>query len=124
MMPREQEQLLALLAPEQHWCRDAEARDELGNPVSFDDTSATAWDLTGALCALFGWKRACELFRQLDRHIFGRKRFHSYHQDCEMNALAALQIYNDDRATTYEMVVAKLRTMPVWRGPQRYSDNP
>jgi len=112
-------QLLALLAPEQRWCRGAEARDADGNPVTFDNTRAAAWDITGALCTLFGWKRACELFRQLDRHIFGRKRLHIFNRCREMNALAALQDYNDDRGTTYEMVVTRLRTMPVWRGPQR-----
>ena len=73
MMPDEKAQLLALLEDERRWCRDAEARDADGNSVSFHDATAVAWDITGALCRLFGWRRACELFRQLDRHIHGKR---------------------------------------------------
>jgi hypothetical protein len=118
MMPHEKQRLLALFDREQRWCQNAEAQDEDGNPVTFDDTRATAWDITGAVCLLFGWKRACELFRQLDRHISGQKRDQWLNRQPEIDSLAALQDYNDDSETTYEMIVTQLRTMPVWREPQ------
>lgn len=123
MMPQEKDRLLALLAREQCWCQNAEARDDDGNPVAFDDTNAAAWDITGAMCLLFGWKRACELFRQLDRHISGEKRDQWFNRKPEIDSLAALQDYNDSSATTYEMVVTQLQTMPVWRGPRQGTDD-
>ncbi|MFQ5804821.1 MAG: hypothetical protein ACE5I3_00050 [Phycisphaerae bacterium] len=122
-MPHEQERLLALFDREQRWCQDAEARDKDGNPVTFDDTRAAAWDITGAVCLLFGWRRACELFRQLDRHISGHKRDGWFNRKPEIDSLAALQDYNDDSETTYEMVVTQVQTMPVWRGPRRGIDD-
>jgi len=123
MMPHEKEKLLALFDRKQRWCQDAEARDKAGNAVTFDDTRATAWDITGAICLLFGWRRGCELFRQLDRHISGQKRDHWRNQKPEIDSLAALQDYNDDNETTYEMVVTQLQTMPVWRGERQRRDN-
>ena len=123
MIPDERERLLALFDRKQSWCQHAEARDQEGNPVTFDDTSAAAWDITGAMCLLFGWKRACTLFRQLDRHISGQKRDHWFNRNPEIDSLAALQDYNDDGETTHAEVVAKLRTMPVWRGPRPCGDD-
>jgi hypothetical protein len=122
MMPDEKERLLALFDGEQRWCQDAEARDRNGNAVPFDDTRAVAWDITGAMCLLFGWRRACQLFCQLDRHISGQKRDGWFNRKPEIDSLAALQDYNDDNETTYEMVLRELRTMPVWRGKQHCTD--
>jgi len=123
MMPHEKERLLALFDRKQRWCQGAEARDAHGAPVAFDDAGATAWDLTGALCLLFGWKRACELFRQLDRHISGQRRGQWHNHRPEIDALVALQDYNDDSQTTYETLLNHLRSMPVWRGPRNGRDD-
>jgi hypothetical protein len=123
MMPHEQQRLLALFNREQRWCQDAEARDGDGNPVRFDDSGAVAWDITGAMCLLFGWRRACVLFRQFDRHIFGQKRDRWGNRQPEIDSLAALQDYNDDGETTYETVVMHLQTMPVWRGQWHGADD-
>lgn len=116
MSPDEKEKLLELLHGEQRWCKDAEARDEHGNAVRYDDESAVAWDLTGATCLLFGWQRACELFRQLDRHITGRRRKHYLRQNLDIASMAALQDFNDLGGTTYDAIAARLSSMPVRRG--------
>ena len=123
MMPQEKDRLLALFSREQRWCQNAEARDGDGNPVVFDDADAAAWDITGGMCLLFGWKRACELFRQLDRHISGEKRDQWFNRKPEIDSLAALQDFNDNDATTYQTVVTQLQTMPVWRGTRRDVDD-
>jgi hypothetical protein len=38
--------------------------------------------------------------------------------------MAALQDYNDLHETTYELIVARLRTMPVWRGSRQSAAEP
>ncbi len=118
MMPDEREAILALFAREENWCQSAEAKNQRGEPVRYDDPSAVAWDLTGALCRLFGWRRACELFCQLDRHLHGR-RFASWQrqgQTPEIAAMVAIQEFNDREDTTFETVVAQIETLTVWRG--------
>lgn len=117
MMPDEKSQLLALLDVPARWCRDAEALDAFGEEVRYDDASAVAWDVTGAMCLLFGWERACVLFCQLHRHIYGkRKSFGWPRRDEEMDALATLQAFNDNKSTTFEMIRGEIETMPVWYG--------
>jgi hypothetical protein len=116
MSPDEKEKLLELLHDERRWCKDAEARDQHGNAVRYDDVAAVAWDLTGATCLLFGWPRACELFRQLDRHITGRKRKHYLRQNLDIASMAALQDFNDLGGTTYDAIATRLNSMPVRRG--------
>jgi hypothetical protein len=116
MSPDEKEKLLELLHDKQRWCKDAEARDQQGNAVRYDDESAVAWDLTGATCFLFGWQRACELFRQLDRHITGRRRRRFLRQNTDIASMTALQDFNDLGGTTYEAIATQLNSMPVWRG--------
>ena len=96
MMPEEKEQLLALLDHERRWCRDAEAHDANSDAVHYNDGAAVAWDVTGALCRLFGWRRACVLFGQLDRHINGKRVANGWPaRDVEMDAMGALQDFND-----------------------------
>jgi hypothetical protein len=120
MMPEEKQQLLGLLDFEHRWCRDAEAHDANGNAVRYDDAAAVAWDITGALCRLFGWRRACELFGQLDRHINGKRVVtHWPVRDAEIDAMAALQEFNDRADTTFKIVREQLETMPVWHGNSR-----
>jgi hypothetical protein len=123
MTAQEKQRLLALLDREQRWCQNAEAQNDAGDPVTFDDASATAWDLTGAMCLLFGWKRACELFAQLAQHISGGQPDSRGTSQPEIDSLAALQDYNDDEQTTYENVVTQLRSMPVSRGDPQYEDD-
>jgi hypothetical protein len=110
----EKKKLLALLDCDQRWCRGAEARDENGDAVRYNDATASAWDLTGALCHLFGWERACELFRQVDRHIHGRQKTFESSSTPDMRSMAAIQDYNDNSETTYPIVVQLIQSMPVW----------
>jgi hypothetical protein len=122
MMPDEKEQLLALLDHAGKWCRNAEALDADANDVVYDDEAAVAWDITGALCRLFGWQRACVLFGQLDRHIHGKRmRFGWPRCDEEMNAMAAFQEFNDRCETTFGLLRERIETMPVWQGNSRES---
>ncbi|MBN2559456.1 MAG: hypothetical protein JXQ75_00810 [Phycisphaerae bacterium] len=117
MIPEEKRQLLALFDHEHKWCRDAEAQDANGDAVRYDEAAAVAWDITGALCRLFGWRRACQLFTQLDRHINGERaeaRGPSRHS--EIASMVALQAFNDRLDTTFEMICGQLEGMPVWHG--------
>jgi hypothetical protein len=120
MMPDEKTQLLSLLEHADRWCRESEAVDARGNDVVYDDDAAVAWDITGALCRLFGWRRACVLFSQLDRHINGKRISPGWpRRDSEMDAMAALQDFNDRVDTTFELLRERLETMPVWQGNKR-----
>jgi hypothetical protein len=122
MMPSEKEELLALFDREQRWCQDAEACDLEGNAVQFDDAAAVAWDITGALCRLFGWERARVLFGQLERHINGKRRPHWYNQSPEIESMLALQDYNDRADTSFDRMLGQLGTMPVWHGKTRLAE--
>jgi hypothetical protein len=120
MMLEEKEQLLALLDHERRWCRDAEAHNADGDAVRYDDEEAVAWDVTGALCRLFGWQRACVLFGQLDRHINGKRvTMRRAARDAEMHAMSALQDFNDQVDMTFDIVRERIETMPVWHGNAR-----
>ena len=119
MMENERERLIALLADESAWCQDVEARDKDGNPVRYDQDKAVAWDLTGATCYLFGWRRACVLFEQLGRHILGKKRPMHIQRNPPLYAMAELQAYNDREEMTHAEIMEKLRTTPIWRGPEQ-----
>jgi len=115
MMAKEKEQLLALLDRERRWCREAEARDANGEAVHYGDDEAVAWDVTGALCRLFGLQRACVLFGQLDRHINGKRVAVGWPpRDAEMVAMGALQEFNDRFDVTFDVMRVQLETMPVW----------
>ncbi len=121
MMADEKDKLLALLDSEIRWCQDAEASDSQGCPVKFNDPAAVAWDITGALCRLFGWQRARVLFGQLEQHISGRKRLHRFNRDPVIESMVALQDYNDRADTTFETILTQLGTMPVRNGTARGS---
>ncbi|MGD8452735.1 MAG: hypothetical protein PVJ57_13025 [Phycisphaerae bacterium] len=117
MMPSEKERLLALLEREASWSQGAEAHGVDGRAVCYDDEAAVAWDLTGALCRLFGWQRACVLFGQFDRHIHGKRSTFTWpKRNAELDAMVALQEYNDRRDTTFTMLRERIESMPVWRG--------
>lgn len=120
MMVGEKERLLALLADEGSWCQDAEAHGADGVAVCCTDEAAVAWDLTGALCRLFGWRRACALFGQLDRHIHGRRRAFGWpRHNTALDAMAALQEFNDRSDMTFSLLRGQIESMPVWRGEDR-----
>ncbi len=112
MMQYEKDKLLALFEDENRWCQRFEARDGKGKPVRYNDKAATAWDVVGGMCFLFGWKRACKLFAQAGRQITGVKRVAGF-RDHEMAAMASLLDFNDRYDTTYDLVMAKLRDMRV-----------
>jgi hypothetical protein len=117
MMPEEKEQLLALFNGAHRWCQGIEAHDVRGQAVRYDDVAAVAWDITGALCRLFGWRRACALFTQLERHISSQRGAARWPmRDTEIASMAALQDFNDRADTTFEMVRGQIETMPVWHG--------
>ena len=113
MSPDEKVQLVALLLDAQHWCQGAEARDADGHDVAYSDAGATAWDLTGATCRLFGWRRARELFVQIDRHLHERRLAGADQDHPEITAMVALQDWNDDTATTHAELLARLQSLPV-----------
>lgn len=120
MMKHEKERILEHLRARERWCRNAEARDRNGRAVHFDDPAATAWDLTGAICLLFGWPRALELFPQIDRHLNGRKRPGKrphclQSSDPQIVSMVAVQEYNDQTDVTHEAIIAQLEAMPVYQ---------
>lgn len=124
MMVHEKDRILELFNDESRWCRTSEASDVAGRPVQFDSPAAVAWDLAGALCQLFGWKRATVLFGQLDYHLTGRKRRYRYDQDPIIEPMIALQDYNDRDDQTFEAIMSKLRTVRTWQGRAHESENP
>ena len=115
MMLHEKTALLALFDGEGKWCQGYEALDPDGSPVRYDDDTAVSWDIVGGMCHLFGWRRACELFGQLHRHITGERASH-YSRNDVMVAMAALLDLNDAVDTSYERVMETLRSMPIWHG--------
>ncbi len=120
MMPEEKQQLLELFDDERRWCREAEAHDANSDAVHYDDDAAVAWDVTGALCRLFGWRRACVLFGQLDRHINGKRVAIRWPApDAEMDAMGALQDFNDGVDMTFDRMRERIETMSVWHGNAR-----
>jgi hypothetical protein len=120
MMAEEKQQLLVLLDRETSWCRHVEARDARGAPVHCDAETATAWDVTGAMFRLFGWNRAATLYVQLDRHIHGKRRTLGWpRRSPELDAMVALQEFNDRPDTTFDIVRSQLESAPVWSGEKR-----
>lgn len=119
MMQHEKDELLRLLDTASRWCRHAEARDRRGQAVRFDDPAAAAWDLTGAVCLLFGWARALELFPQLERHLTGHNRAARrprllLKNEPRIISMVAVQEYNDCSEITYEQIRGRLESLPVY----------
>jgi hypothetical protein len=112
MTRNEKDNLLTLFEKESRWCQHVEARDERGRPVHYRDKKAVAWDVVGGMCFLFGWERACALFKEVERHVSGLQRYPTY-GDPEMAAMASLHDFNDKRNTTHNLIMAKLRGVPV-----------
>lgn len=118
MLAHEKDKLLLLLAGPGCWCQGAEARDGHGDAVQYGDPAATAWDLTGAVCRLFGWKRALCLFPQIEEHLLPRPRGLPRFRRTEIGAMTALQDYNDRSDLTYDAIIGQLRAMPARRETQ------
>lgn len=116
MIQEEKDKLIALFDDEERWCQGADAIDQAGQAVHYDDEQAVSWDLVGGLCHLFGWKRACQLFEPISRCVARRRHMDSPSKSKEMAAMSALLDYNDDDETTHEMLMEGLRGMPVWHG--------
>ena len=88
--------------------------------MAYDDDAAVAWDITGALCRLFGWQRACVLFGQMERHIVGKRRTVGWpKRDTGIDAMKALQDFNDRADTTFDMLHERIEAMPVWNSGNR-----
>jgi hypothetical protein len=117
MMSEEKQELLALLSDPHHWYQSAEARGADGQAVNHSDPEATAWDLTGAVCPLIGWRRACELFVQIER------RLHPPHPagldggDAAISAMIGLQSWNDDPQTSHPQLLTAMARVPVSHRP-------
>lgn len=119
MLAAEKTQLLAFFDRAASWCQNAEARDGNGVAVQYDDPAAVAWDLTGALCRLFGWRRTGVLFAQLERHITGKKAPYRYDSDPVISSMLVLQRHNDDPDVVFDTIREELESMPVWTGAAR-----
>lgn len=119
MTQQELDQLRTLLSQPDRWCQHAEARDRRGSGVRYSDSAAVAWDITGAVCHLFGWSRALQLFTQLDRHVTGHKplagRYWRHPQDAQLASMAALQEFNDRPTTSHESLMGRLAAIPIHR---------
>jgi hypothetical protein len=114
MKKDEKDKLLALFEKKSRWCQHVEAQDKRGNPVHYRDEDAVAWDLVGSMCFLFGWERACELFKEVGRHVGGLQRCRA-DRDPEIAAMVSLKNFNDKRDTTYDLIMATLREVKVYR---------
>jgi len=104
---------LALFGEPRRWCREVDAVDSQGQSVHYDDENAVAWDVVGGMCHVFGWQRACELFALVSRHLVGPHSSHTFSRT-DMVAMDALQEFNDHADTTFDLVVTKLRQLPIW----------
>ena len=93
MTQDEKDKLLDLFSARGRWCQDAEARDASGSPVHYSDEAAVAWDITGGMCRLFGWERACELF--IHAADSTGQAGDAGPRDRAMVAMGALQDFND-----------------------------
>ena len=116
MIQEEKDKLIAFFEHEGRWCQGVDATDDSGHAVHYDDEQAVSWDLVGGLCHLFGWKRACELFEPVSRHVAGRRHLNSPSRNSEMAAMSELFDFNDRRETTHQLVMDRLRGLPVWHG--------
>lgn len=124
MTEPEKQALLGLLDTPDHWCKDLEARKADGTGTSFDAEDAVAWDLTGALCRLFGWNRARVLFGQFDRHIRGRRVAVLLSRDDGIRAMVALQTFNDHPDRTFSQIQGAIVSMPIWSSGARTNSAP
>jgi hypothetical protein len=113
----EQDRFASFFDDARRWCQAAEARDDRGEPVAFSDQTAVAWDVAGALCRLFGWARAAELFPALARHVPRLRQHERGGGAGAIDALVALQNWNDDPQTTHADVAALIRMLPVQEKP-------
>lgn len=113
MTSQERDRLLSLLLDGRRWCQSAEARRADGQAVNYSDPDATAWDLSGAVCHLFGWRRARELFVQIDRQVHVEDGAGPVAGDAAIAAMVGLQRWNDDPGTSHPDLLDLLERLPV-----------
>ncbi|MGB0715978.1 MAG: hypothetical protein ACPGXK_08870 [Phycisphaerae bacterium] len=114
MKSNEKAELLAFLDDAARWCRDAEARNSAGDAVHFDDEGAVAWDITGAVCRLFGWDRSQAIFEHMGRHMLEAAVTSPFTNDAPgIDAMRALQDFNDHTDTNYETMRTRIENIPV-----------
>lgn len=118
MTLHEKNRLLALFLDTRCWCQRAEARSADGEAVTYSDPQAAAWDVTGAVCHLFGWRRARELFLQIDRRLHARARSDTAGADAVITAMIGLQRWNDDPQTSHSALLAVLERIPISKPAQ------
>ncbi|HOA75828.1 MAG TPA: hypothetical protein PL151_12185 [Phycisphaerae bacterium] len=116
MTQREKQELLDLFSIPANWCQETEARNWEGNSVRYDDPSAVAWDLTGAVCHLFGWERATQLFPILERYVVGR-RSDQQTANPGIASMVNLQEFNDSSDTSFDILVKRLQSIPTASEP-------
>lgn len=122
MLDDEKQELLQLLERASCWCQHVEAQDAGGDPVHCDAHSAVSWDITGAILRLFGRDRAATLYVQLDRHIHGARRMGTWPlPNFQLDAMLALQEFNDRADTTFACMRTHLESAPVWSGKRKLS---
>ena len=61
-------------------------------------------------------KRACRLFEPISRRLARERRAPSPFENQEIAAMSALLDFNDHEETTHEMMMTRLRELPVWHG--------
>lgn len=122
MNTEELDRLRDLFSNSNRWCKNAEARSARGVAVRYGDPDAVAWDLTGGLCLLFGWRRACDLFRQIDRHLNRHRSLRWRVQDPHIESMLALQEFNDGDHMNHQTLMERLASMPVSDRPAAFSE--
>ena len=89
--------------------------------ASFTTTTRQLRGTSRVRCGrLFGWQRAYVLFEQMERHIVGKRRSAGWPpRDTGIEAMKALQDFNDRAGTTFDMLRERLEAMPVWNRGNR-----
>jgi hypothetical protein len=114
MTQDEKDRLIEFFDDEKRWCRGTDAADRRGQVVHYDDAQAVSWDIVGGLCHLFGWKRASRLFEPISRQLTRKHHTAAPLENQEIAAMSVLLDFNDDDSTTHELMMSRLRELPVW----------
>lgn len=122
MLPEEKDKLLTLFDGPTKWCQHVEAQNVQGEAVRYDDDDAIAWDLTGGICRLFGWERACKLFGQVAKQLNSATKRQTWPvRDQSMDAMKVLQEFNDGDGMSFDRLRSTLEAMPIWNAGSRVS---
>ncbi len=120
MVQDEKDKLLELFDDEVRWCQGIDAVNQRGEAVGYDDETAVSWDLVGGLFHLFGQKRGARLCETIARHVVPsderRRTTHYDTRSADIVAMATLLDFNDAEETTHDVLIDRLRGLPVWHG--------